>query len=444
VQPVDADFKVKVDARSTLTLAPEDLWLESLQDEETVTMVPGADMPIAGGHTRVELRLLERGSDPSLEEAFAARRPALLSQPLASPLRDSPQDPNDPYRQVLAGRTLSDFARLLRELPEEQKARDDALSQALTGLQALFVVEPASAAKVSGLLRSGLSHDAVSTIHGALSGVQTREALRALSQIMDDSQLAPEVREDAAEAMNLVEAPTEENIAVLWRLAWGSNAALCQTAILALGTSAMHLQKQDARAAEAMVDEMSRALGAAHGEEAQNVWLGALGNTRSPRALPVVKPFLIVSSVAIRSTATLSLRFMPAPEADRLLSERLLSDDAVKVRSAAVFAASYRPLAPLLPTFERALRADREPVVRKDLVHLLGAQVDSSPEARSLLTWSSQKDPDASVRDGAAKVLARPPLRKGAARSVDDGSRRPGGAAFNAPSNELTELGASK
>jgi HEAT repeats len=405
VQPVEAGLEVEVDARSTLTLTREDLWLESLQGEETVTVDPGSDMPIPSTHNRVEMHLLERGADPSLEHAFAARRHALLSLPMASPQLARPEDPMAQYRQTLAGRTLSDFTKFLRALPEEQKARSDALGEALNGLHALFVVEPATAAKVPGLLRAGLSRDAVGSIIGALSAATTKDAMHALRQIMTDRGFASDLRTEAIDAVQFAEAPTEEIIAALWRLARGSDALPRQAAILALGSVAMHLQRGDAVAAGALVDMLSRALGAAKRQEEQELWLGALGNTRSPRALPALQPFLTVSSAALRIAATRGLRFMPAPEADRLLSERLLSDEAVLVRSAAAFAAGYRSLVPLLPAVERALGSERDALVRGELVHLLAAQAGTSPEARRLLTWSSLQDPDATVRDNAAKAL---------------------------------------
>ncbi|HVJ21482.1 MAG TPA: hypothetical protein VM686_38995, partial [Polyangiaceae bacterium] len=80
-------------------------------------------------------------------------------------------------------RAAVDFIKLLRALPEEKKARGDALHGTLAGLLALFVLEPATAAEVPGLLRTGLSPDAVSPIIGALSGATTPEALHALTQI---------------------------------------------------------------------------------------------------------------------------------------------------------------------------------------------------------------------------------------------------------------------
>ena len=123
-----------------------------------------------------------------------------------------------------------------------------------------------------------------------------------------------------------------------------------------------------------------------------------------------MQTFLTAKSPEVRASATEGLRFMPAPEADRLLSERLLSDDAPQVRSAAVFAAGFRPLGPLLPAFERALRSDPTAMVRMAVVQLLKVHASTSPKARLLLTWSSAEDEDAQIRGEAAKALESLPL----------------------------------
>ncbi len=408
VRPVSASTKVEVDAHTSLTLAGEDLWLESLHGEETVTVDSGPDMPIPSTHAKVELRLTERGSDPSLLGAFAARRASLFSLPMASSQLALDQDPRDSYRRDLDGRTLSDFIKLLGALPEEKKARDAALTSSLTGLRALFLLEPAAAAKVPPLLRTGLSPIAASTLLGALADATTPEALHALAQIMEDPRFPLEMRGEATENLGMAEAPTQEGIASLWKLCRGSDAALSQAATLMLGSAAMNLQKADARAAGALVEELNQALKAASGEEARDLWLSALGNTRHPRALPSIQALLSVPSPKVRSSATQALRFMPAPQADDLLSERLLKDDAPEVRSAAVFTAGFRPLDPLLPAVERALRSDPEAAVRRALVGLLATQASTSPEARRLLTWTSEHDTDADVRRNAANALAHP------------------------------------
>jgi hypothetical protein len=409
VNPVAASTKVEVNAHTNLILDREGLWLELLQGEETVTVATGPDMPVSTAHTKVDLRLAERGADPSLIGALAARRSSLFSLPMATAQLASDQDPRDLYRRTLAGRTLSDFITLLRALPEEKNARGDALADALNGLRALFMLEPTAAAKVPPLLRTDLAPVAVSTLLGALGNAATPEALHTLSLIMGDPRFPFEVRAEATVDMGLAETPTEEGIASLWRLCRGSETALHQAAVLSLGSAAMNLQKVDARAAGALVDEMNKALAAARGEEAQSLWLGALGNTRHPRALPSIEAFVGVPSAKLRASAIQSLRFMPAPRADDRLSERMLKDDSPEVRRVAVFAAGFRPLAPLLPAIEGALRAEPLSALRQALVELLEAHAGTSSEARRLLTWSSREDPDESVRGKAAAALTRRP-----------------------------------
>ncbi len=421
LQPVGGGIAVEVDTRATITLAPEDLWLASLTSEEKLTVEAGLDMAIPSSHARVELRLVERGTDPSVVGSFAARKTSLFSLPLASPQLARPEDPREPHRRALAGRSLKDFVRILRALPKEtrdkgdrsekDKAREDAWRDAAQGLHALFVLEPAAALGMPDLVRhKSPGSDVPSLILGALSAATTRESLHALVEIMADTRLALEVRRDAVESLNAAEAPTEESVSALWKLSRGRDAELRSSVVYALGSVAGHLlQSGDAPAANALVEDLCQALSAARGGKAQTMWIGALGNTRSPRALPSLQAFVTDPSTEVRSAATTGLRFMPAPEAERLLSERLLSDDEPQVRNAAVFAAGFRPLDLLLPAVERALHTDSMASVRIALVQLLGGHAAASPEARRVLLWSRREDPDASVRHAAETALGGPP-----------------------------------
>lgn len=418
--PVGPSLVAEVEGHTTLTLAPEDLWLASLTSDEKLTVNAGSDMAIPSSHARVELRLVERGTDPSVVGTFAARKNDLFSLPMASSQLARPEDPREAHRKALAGRSLKDFVRILRARPLDKKTkvargetdqvREDAWRDAAGGLHALFVLEPATAVGVPELVRNkGLRTDALSLVLGALSAAATPEALHALVVIAADPRIPLDVRRDAVECLSGAEAPTEESVSALWKLSRGPDAALRTPAIFALGSTAQHLQSADASAADALVENLCRTLSDARGDEAQARWLGALGNTRNPRALPSVQTFARASSPEVRAAAVEGLRFLPAPEADQLLSDRLLFDDDPKVRNAAVFAASFRPLDPLLPAVERALHTDPVSTVRTALVQLLGARAGASPKARRLLAWSRQEDPDASVRREAATALGGKP-----------------------------------
>ncbi|MDC0707156.1 HEAT repeat domain-containing protein [Stigmatella sp. ncwal1] len=408
LQPVDASLRVQVRSRTRLTLAREDLWIESLQGEETLEVDSGPDMVIPGAESQVELRLVERGTDASLGTAFRERQPSLLSLPMANPQPLQLQDLLAHHRQILAGRSLKDFIRDLRSLPTETTAQEKARSQALVGLLALFVLEPSSASGVPALLRTRVKASSAGPLIGALSAASTPEAIRALCQIVGDVSLDHEVRMDATSALGAVSTPTEEGLSTLRGLARGGDVPLRETATLGLGSAGMHLRETDERAAAALFHELNTSLASATHPRAQTIGLLALSNTRAPAALPSIQLFLSSGSLEVRGAATEALRFMPAPQADKLLSERLLSDDSPQVRHAALFAASFRPIEPLLPAFQQVLQTDPVASVRSALVQWLGSQAGTSDPARQLLTWSSQHDPEAFIRQDAASFLLRP------------------------------------
>lgn len=408
LQPVDASLRVQVLSRTQVKLAREDLWLESLQCQETLEVDSGPDMIIPGAESQVELRLMERGSDRSLVTAFRERQPSLLSLPMANPQPLQLQDPLAHHRQILAGRSLKDFIQGLRSLPTEKTARGKARNQALEGLLALFILEPATASQVPALLRTRVDASASSPLIGALSAANTPEAIRALCQIVGDASLNPQVRLDATSALGAVSSPTEDALSTLRSLARGADVPLRETATLGLGSAAYHLREMDERAANTLLHELTLALASATQPREQALVLLALSNTRAPGALSSIQLFLSSGSPEVRGAATEALRFMPAPRADTLLSERLLLDDSPKVRNAAVSAASSRPLGPLLPAVQQVLQTDPDSSVRGALVQWLGSQVGTSPQARRLLFWSSQHDPEDSIRQTAASLLIRP------------------------------------
>lgn len=408
LEPTGPSLHVQVHSSTRLSLAREDLWPEILLGQETLEVDSGPDMITPGSESRVELRLVERGSEPSLATAFRERQPSLLHLPMANSEAFQHQDPLAHHRRVLAGRTLKDFLRDLRSLPTERQAQDKARSKALEGLLALFILEPASASQVPALLRTGLEPSAASPLLGALSAASTPESLSALARIVGDGSLALEVRVDATVALGMAPSPTEEGLSALRKLARGTEASLRETATLGLGGAAMHLRDTDKSAADSLVQELNSALAAATAPQEQVLLLRALGNTRAPSAFPSIQLFLSSRAPQVRGAAVEALRFMPAPQADTLLLERLSSDDSPEVRRAAVFAASFRPLEPFLPAFERVLRSDSATSVRVAVVQHLGSQAGSSPQARLLLAWSSQNDPEASVRQAAAAALGGP------------------------------------
>jgi HEAT repeat protein len=403
LQPLGPEMRINVRSRATFALA-EDLWPRSLEGQEHLEVDTGASMPAAGNELKVTLRLLERRADPTLPGSLDARRAALSTIPLAS-FQGQAADPEEEYRQLLAGKRFDDLVRDLRSMPAEGKARDDARTVALERLRALFKLEPSEALKVPGALRSGMDPTAASPMLGALSAASTPESIKALVQSMDSGSLPALVRADAVAALGMAGEPTQEGVDALRRFTRDADPMLRETATLGLGNTALQMRDQDSRGADALVEELSNAFRAARTPAEQALLLSALGNTRSPGALPAIELGLRSSSPVVRAAAVAALRIIPSPAVDPLLSSQLVGDPSPEVRKSAVFACSFRPLGPLLPALEHALRQDPADPVRAQVVNLLGSALSQVPQGIPLLQWASQNDRNPEIRKAAVAFL---------------------------------------
>ncbi len=404
LQPLAKDklrIEVRTDSRFQLGA---DLWTEALVASEQLEVDAGDGMPRASHELRLSLRLLGRSRDTSLPGALTALRDRLTTVPLAS-IQGQAQDPQAHHRQILGGRRFEDMLGDLRALPKDEQARDDARTLAMERLRALFVLEPAEALKVPGVLHEGLEPLAASPMLGALSAASTTESIQALSRILEDGDVSVPVRTDAVAALGMAEAPTPEGVEALRARARDTQPELRDTATLALGNAAMRMGAQDARGSETLVQELGARFRSSNSVEEKALLMRALGNTRDARALGYIEEGLREAAPQVRQAAVEALRLLVDPAVDPLLAQRLLGDPSPEVRKAVVFAASFRPLGPLLPALEQALRGDPSDGLRAELVQFLGSRVTTTLEVRPLLAWASQNDSNASIRQAALGFL---------------------------------------
>ena len=108
--------------------------------------------------------------------------------------------------------------------------------------------------------------------------------------------------------------------------------------------------------------------------------LAALGNSVGSRVLPIIDQALHDPRDSVRAAAARALRLAEAPEIDALLSVAITSDGEPQVRSAAIFATSFRrPTSPLGEALVQAARADPVAYVRSSAVSLLRQHPEASP-----------------------------------------------------------------
>ncbi|WP_224370955.1 HEAT repeat domain-containing protein [Hyalangium versicolor] len=403
LQPLQDGPRVSISALTSFELG-EDLWVRSLQGREHLEVDSGSSLVNAAHSLQVELLLVERARDNSLLGAFDAHRHQLVTLPVASYLGQE-QDPKAALRQTLAGKTFDTLVKDLRSLPSNEEQSQSARSQALQQLRALFLLEPGQALLAHAALREGMDPLAASPLIGALSSASTPECIQALSDIVADGALPSPMRVDATASLGLASAPTEEGVTALRKLSHGADAELASTATLGMGSAALMMDSSNKHDADALVHELSSAYLSASNPDQQALLLRALGNTRSPSALPTLESALSSKFPGVRSAAVEALRNMPAPSADRLLASVLLRDPIEEVRQTAVFATSFRPIAPLLPVLSQVLRLDSSDLVRREIITLAGDQFRAVPEARALLEWSSQNEPNPGLRRTALTLL---------------------------------------
>ncbi|AKJ06032.1 HEAT repeat protein [Archangium gephyra] len=408
LQPLESKFRIDVRSSTAFELA-EDLWAQTIDatEELEVDSGSGSTLPPAVNENTVGLRLIERRMDPSLLGSLAARKGTLLSASLAT-YQGAGQDPLNHHRQVLGKRTFADILKALRSLPKEEKARDDARTDAMEQLRALFMLQPDEALKVPGYIREGMEPQAASPMLGALSAASTPQAIKALTEVTGDHSLSMDIRMNATGVLGLANTPTQEGVDALRSLSRDSDPMLRGTATLALGNASYQMSDNDGRGAENLVRELQNDYRVAPSPEQQIMTIKALGNTRSPSALATITEALRSNDAQVRAAAVGALRNVADPSADRILSDRLLNDPAVEVRRSAVFASSFRLIEPLLPALGQALRSDSSPSVRSDIIQLLGTVRGQVPVALNLLQWASQNDPYPDLRQAAQTYLDTP------------------------------------
>ena len=301
-------------------------------------------------------------------------------------------------KKIVDGATVD---QLLRELG----ATDDANAQstAEVRLAALFRLDPVAIKTALGKLDANNADD----ILAALGSAGTAEAAKALADILKDPKRDPLDRATAVDAVLAIEHPTVETAKALEVAVASSDPELKNNASLALGVVSARIAESEPEAAQAVVDKMSNDYKAATSNDERQRTLGSLGNTRSADALPAIAEALKSPDPAIRATAAAALRFVPDPEADRLLSAVLTSDPDQEVRTAALLAAGYRAYDPLATALETVAK-DPNSTLRLRLVSTLADMARNDNDALVLLDWIAENDTDKDVRASAQKALAPP------------------------------------
>ena len=140
----------------------------------------------------------------------------------------------------------------------------------------------------------------------------------------------------------------------------------------------------------------------AHGTDEILDALAALGNLGSPAVLPRLRTAIAAGDARIRAAAIRALRLVPDPEADRLLAATLRRDHDATVRAAAIFAAGFRKLDPLVDAIADCAQRDPADYVRAGAVTLLARNRQLSPRIERALADVTSNDSKPDLRRLAA------------------------------------------
>ncbi|HJZ98941.1 MAG TPA: hypothetical protein VKE70_20670 [Candidatus Solibacter sp.] len=324
-------------------------------------------------------------------------RPDVESSPIVTHRADPDQLRAERDAGLLEGRTTESLLRAAAE-----RAGDAALSERLAGL--FRRRSGAAKAAVAFLRKNG----ACPRITDALATAGSPDALEALAMLARDGALPRSQRIDALTAFIPVQRPGVEAMMIPGRLLDDQDARVATAARMSSGALA-HAGRAEHPAA---ADAIDRALIACYRKAtgAQDVVdvLSALGNSVGPLVLPVIRDALRDPRVPVRAAAVRGLRLAPGDEVDRLLSARITSDDDSSVRSAALFAVSFRnPLGPTLAeALLRAARADPVDLVRSSSISLLRQNPSASPRVEETLAWIADHDSQPGIRRLAREAVA--------------------------------------
>jgi hypothetical protein len=136
--------------------------------------------------------------------------------------------------------------------------------------------------------------------------------------------------------------------------------------------------------------------------------LAAMGNSVGHSVLPVIESALRDNREVVRAAAARALRLAGGSKIDALLSGAITDDRDAPVRSAAIFAASFRrPIGPqIADALLRAAKTDPADYVRSNAIRLLRQNPDASPKVVETLSWIAEHDTNPSIRKLAREALS--------------------------------------
>lgn len=316
---------------------------------------------------------------------------------------------NDRRAQVVAPRDVNPTIAAASQLDATKDMhRRAALRETLS---ASIRADSTVAATLAQRLVAGADNEVANrTIIEALAAAGTREAERAIVDMVDDDTATPWLKGRLLVAATLMTHPSAEYVAAMTGVMLAASGDFKSTIGVALGGSANALGASNPAVASELVNTLvTHANPAVTGipntpaadppsmrERMQ--WVAALGNTASPEAFDSIVSALDDPKQPVRQAAAFALRFQdPAKTLPRLVDYYAIERDA-SVREALLVAARYIG-ATALPVVKKALLTDRFESVRLEAAYTVAAWGMEAPGMRSLLVEALKHERSDTVRE---------------------------------------------
>jgi HEAT repeat protein len=250
----------------------------------------------------------------------------------------------------------------------------------------------------------GADPEASKIVLHALGAAGTPEAQEALCALADDASAPVALRTNALGALVQAKRPTESTISELLRLMDSPDSSLRRQATYIAGAAGSNAHDSDPASASRIEGELLGRYAKCGGPGCLDL-LAAMGNLATASIVPPVEHALLDPTAEVRASAVRALRKVMDPSADRLISTTMIADRDPNVRAAAVLAATFRPIGPLIEPLSRAAQADPVDYVRSRAIEAVASHVDASPLIEQALFAVATKDPKPGVRRLAREAL---------------------------------------
>ena len=381
--------------------------LDKLASETETDLQFGKGMPRV--HLTSVLTLALRQSDVDAAKLQAMNDEWLGAQKgdvATAPMDDDPKAKEAAQREadekLLKKASITDLERELAAIPKTS-SRERAVQMAK--LKADFRRHPEDTQKVVSYVRTASIADG-QAIAGALGGTATRESLKALVDIANTADTPMAVRTNAIGALAIAQTPSADSVRALQGMTSDASPDISSASTLALGAAAAGVRDLDPGVYQDAIGLLLGNLSRAQTPEAMVLCLLALGNSGDPRVLAAAEKAMAWEDASVRVAAVAAVRFVAGSSTDDFLASAMQSDAAPSVRVQAVSTVEgYRDIGAFVPTFGQLLQTDSSALVRRAVLHALGA-IKAEASAMALIASAARNDPAQNVREYAQAIIA--------------------------------------